>query len=181
MARVQSFVDSYLDFHYGLGLAIAVIIFGILFCIMLKKCRSQGQSISWKEILCCLALSVYIVIILGGTLLNRTVGQGNEIKLQLFWSYCEVIEKHDKALMLQMVYNVLAFVPWGILLPGMWTWMRKVPRTVGIAAVFSLLIELTQLLLECGWFEFDDIFHNALGAAIGYGIWKLWKRWRDQS
>jgi glycopeptide antibiotics resistance protein len=35
----------------------------------------------------------------------------------------------------------------------------------------SLSIELLQLVLKRGLFEFDDMFHNTLGVIIGYGIW----------
>ena len=173
MLTIKSFANSYLDFHYGFGLAIAIVLFGIIIFVTAKRHKSQGESISRKEVLYCLALSVYVVLILGGTLLNRTIGQCNEVKLQLFWSYFEAYEKQDKALALQMLYNVLAFIPWGVVLARIWKGERKFFVTVASAAIFSLFIELLQLILQCGWFEFDDVFHNTLGAVIGYAIWRI--------
>ena len=38
---------------------------------------------------------------------------------------------------------------------------------MGLAAGYSLLIELAQLVSFRGLFEFDDVIHNALGAALG--------------
>lgn len=36
-----------------------------------------------------------------------------------------------------------------------------------MALLFSASIEITQLVTKCGLFEFDDIFHNTLGAVVG--------------
>ena len=43
--------------------------------------------------------------------------------------------------------------------------MRKVGLLIGIGISFS--IELLQLVLCRGLFEFDDIIHNSLGFLIG--------------
>ena len=56
-----------------------------------------------------------------------------------------------------------------------WIWAGKwrsgllAPRwkTVGLAAGYSMLIELAQLVSFRGLFEFDDVIHNALGTALG--------------
>ena len=40
-------------------------------------------------------------------------------------------------------------------------------KTVGLAAGYSLLIELARLVCFRGLFEFDDVIHNALGSAVG--------------
>ena len=56
-----------------------------------------------------------------------------------------------------------------------WIWAGKwrsgllTPRwkTVGLAAGYSMLIELAQLVSFRGLFEFDDVIHNALGTALG--------------
>ena len=63
--------------------------------------------------------------------------------------------------------NILLLFPAGILLPGVtgrklkW-WMGLL---VGIAV--SSAIEISQLLLCRGLFEFDDIIHNSLGCMLG--------------
>ena len=38
---------------------------------------------------------------------------------------------------------------------------------MGIAAGYSMLIELARLVSFRGLFEFDDVIHNALGTASG--------------
>ena len=41
---------------------------------------------------------------------------------------------------------------------------------MGLAAGFSMLIELAQLVSFRGLFEFDDVIHNMIGALIGVGV-----------
>lgn len=40
------------------------------------------------------------------------------------------------------------------------------------ALAFSVFIEATQYFTGRGLCEFDDVFHNTLGACIGFIIWK---------
>lgn len=70
-------------------------------------------------------------------------------------------------LLQENLLNILLLFPAGILLPGLtgrklkW-WMGLL---VGIAV--SSAIEISQLLLCRGLFEFDDIIHNSLGCMLG--------------
>lgn len=172
----KSFIDSYLTFHYGVGFAIGLVIFCVYLFWMSKCKKSQGQSISRKEVLCGLALSVYLVFLLGGTLLNRSIGEEYLIEFIPFWSYYQIFTLQDKPLAWQILYNVLVFIPWGILLPEIYKSMRRFRFVVASAAGLSFVIELVQLIFRLGLFEFDDIFHNTLGAFIGYGLWRVTRR-----
>ncbi|MBR4027500.1 MAG: VanZ family protein [Lachnospiraceae bacterium] len=40
-----------------------------------------------------------------------------------------------------------------------------------LSFVTSLTIEVLQLFMKKGLFEFDDIFHNTLGGVLGYVIY----------
>ena len=179
MQRMKSFVDTYFDFHYGVGFAIGLVIFcGYMF--LLRRNKSQGQSVSKKEILCGLALSIYLIFLLGGTLLNREVGNEYLIEWVPFWSYGDLYFEWNKSLAIQIVYNVLVFIPWGILAPETFLKMRSIRWVIGSAVLFSFLIEVAQLIFKLGLFEFDDVFHNTLGAMIGYAIWRVLALWRNR-
>ena len=39
-----------------------------------------------------------------------------------------------------------------------------------VGVITSFGIEFLQFVLKCGLAEFDDVFHNALGCMLGYGI-----------
>ena len=114
----------------------------------------------------------YIVFLLALTLLNRTVGEVYQYKTELFWSYKEYWAERNATLGQQMIANVIVFIPWGLLVPTVFSRTRFV-GTVGGALAFSVFTELMQLLLKCGLAEFDDVFHNTLGALIGFGIY-IW-------
>ena len=92
-------------------------------------------------------------LILAVTVLSRKAGSAMTYKLIPFWSYSH--PQHYK----QILLNIIMFIPVGLL--GA-TW-----KTVGLAAIYSTMIELSQLISYRGLFEFDDIIHNTLGAALG--------------
>ena len=47
--------------------------------------------------------------------------------------------------------------------------------SIPIASLISLSIELLQLITSRGLFEFDDVFHNSLGAVIGVGLFLVFR------
>lgn len=64
--------------------------------------------------------------------------------------------------------NVLAFLPFGFFLPFLWGRFRRIWRTVLSTALFSLIVELLQLVTKVGSCDIDDILLNTLGGVIGY-------------
>ena len=71
--------------------------------------------------------------------------------------------------------NVVMLVPFGFLIPAMWPAFRQWHRTVAVSALFSLLIEVSQLLCLRGT-DVDDLIMNTLGGLCGYGIFRIWYR-----
>ena len=98
-------------------------------------------------------LAGYLFLILAVTVLDRRPGPKMTYELIPFWSY------GVKSLRMEILLNIILFIPVGLLSPR---W-----KTVGLAAGYSMLIELAQLVSFRGLFEFDDVIHNALGTAIG--------------
>ena len=98
-------------------------------------------------------LAGYLFLILAVTVLDRRPGPKMTYELIPFWSY------GVKSLRMEILLNIILFIPVGLLSPR---W-----KTEGLAAGYSMLIELAQLLSFRGLFEFDDVIHNALGTALG--------------
>lgn len=44
-------------------------------------------------------------------------------------------------------------------------------KALAIGGGFSILIEVLQFVFKRGFAEFDDVFHNVLGCAIGFGVY----------
>ena len=49
-------------------------------------------------------------------------------------------------------------------------------KALAIGGGFSLLIEVLQFAFKRGFSEFDDVFHNVLGCAIGFALYLLIER-----
>ena len=69
--------------------------------------------------------------------------------------------------------NVLVFVPLGFLLPLVSDECRRFSVVMLNAFAFVVGIEVFQLFSAFGAFDVDDILLNCLGAAIGYGCYRL--------
>ena len=70
--------------------------------------------------------------------------------------------------------NVIGFVPFGFILPVISRGGKKWYVTVLMSFLFSLCIELTQLICKVGSFDVDDLFLNTVGGALGFLLIYLW-------
>ena len=121
-------------------------------------------------------LVFYLVFVLTITIIERTPAKEMKYNLELFWTVREIFSGR-RELISEIFWNIVLFVPLGVLtsfiLPGgqsshsVW----RSPRIVILAGfLLSTGIEVTQLLTHRGLFEFDDIFYNTLGTAVGVVI-----------
>ena len=95
------------------------------------------------------------------------------ISLFPFWSYLEMIRTANLNMGCQILYNILAFVPLGILLPMLGRRFQRLKIILLCGFVLSALIESAQFLFHLGWCDIDDVINNMAGAVIGYGIWHI--------
>ena len=78
-----------------------------------------------------------------------------------------------KAVLLNIVGNVAAFVPFGIFLPMFSARSKKLWRTVYYSFELSLFVELLQLITRVGSFDVDDLLLNTLGGMVGFLVYQL--------
>lgn len=69
--------------------------------------------------------------------------------------------------------NVLAFFPFGFILPVITRRMQSGFLITLSGFGFSLLVELLQLVTKVGCFDVDDLLLNTLGAAAGYLLFRF--------
>ncbi|MEX1308218.1 MAG: VanZ family protein [Eubacteriales bacterium] len=73
--------------------------------------------------------------------------------------------------------NIIMFIPLGIFLPLLFRKLDRLAKVTLVGFVFSLAIELSQLVVMMLFyasqrvFDIDDLIANTLGAAIGYIIY----------
>jgi len=69
---------------------------------------------------------------------------------------------------INLVGNVVMFIPIGYLIPRIWQRHRKFPLFIATCAGLIFLVETVQLFTLLGSFDIDDIILNLFGMTIGY-------------
>ena len=80
-----------------------------------------------------------------------------------------------QAVFLNVVGNVIAFMPFGFLLPPLMNYKTNWFVTTIWAFLFSLFAETIQLFFRLGSFDVDDMLLNTVGGLLGYIICILLK------
>ena len=124
-------------------------------------------------------------LILFRTLLNRNLWLNPLSDVMGGWGIWETVNGERK-LTTECIENVIMMVPFSSVV--MWTFQEKVGngwkkilwQSGKIAFIFSVSIEMLQLLLRLGTFQLSDIFYNTVGGVIGgvcyLGVMKIRKR-----
>lgn len=161
---------------------ILIIPFTAGFVWLLKKRRTKFRRLNAKNIAACVVFGGYMGAVFALTLSGREFGStGKSFEWEPLWSYREAIFEGNRPLGIEIVSNILLFIPFGILMPAFFRAYGKVKLIAKAAAILSLVIEITQGIASIGLFEFDDILSNTLGTLIGFGIWKMSRMWRERN
>ena len=75
-----------------------------------------------------------------------------------------------------LVGNVVMFVPLGFFVPCIWERTRKFGWHFLAMVLIIVAVELTQLFTLLGKCDVDDLLLNLVGTTIGFVLWKLWQR-----
>lgn len=97
-------------------------------------------------------------------------------EIRRFLVYREILGY--KAVLLNIVGNVVAFMPFGFIVPEVWNRFDRWYAITLQGFLFSLCIEVIQLVSKVGSFDVDDLLLNTVGALLGYigfviakGVW----------
>ena len=124
-------------------------------------------------------------MILFRTLLNRNLWLNPLSNVMDGWGIWETVNGEQK-LTTECIENVIMMVPFSSVV--MWTfeekigndWKKILWQSGKIAFIFSVSIEMLQLLLRLGTFQLSDIFYNTVGGVVGglvyYATMKARKR-----
>jgi glycopeptide antibiotics resistance protein len=77
---------------------------------------------------------------------------------------------------INLVGNVLVFVPLGYFLPKIWKGFRLLFVTILTVAMLMIVVEFLQYATGLGSCDVDDLILNVAGTLIGYLIWLIKKR-----
>lgn len=156
------------DVGVPLYVILALIVIVIGFVVRLYLTRKDRYSFIRNSLLT--VLGGYLFFILCVTLLFRDSSDSLQFQFFPFWSYDVLNYK----IIAQLILNVLLFMPMGFLLGIIMNEIRWM-QVIEMGSLFSIMIEILQLLTRRGVCNIDDVIHNTIGCAIGYGIFRLCK------
>ena len=178
--EIKMAMESFFDIRFSYVSVIALFILSGIYCFLRMREKKYGYKCSKAKMISAILLTVYLALLIGGMMFNRTPQEDYQLELIPVWSYIRLFREKNLNLLRQMISNVLVFIPWPILFATVFPCMRKFWRAIGSAFLFSVSVEITQLVLRIGLFEFDDMFHNVLGAMIGYYIWVFCRKHKQK-
>ncbi|ROR31495.1 glycopeptide antibiotics resistance protein [Mobilisporobacter senegalensis] len=152
----------------------------------MKKSRKTVNHIAW------LLFVIYIMLLSYFLFFSEKYGRmenNSEYRynLHLFQEIKRFIiyrkEVGFESFMVNILGNVLAFTPFGFVLPIISPSNRKFFNILILSFELTLGVELMQLLLKVGIFDVDDLLMNTVGGVLGYILfiiarsiyYKVWK------
>ena len=126
----------------------------------------KNKKIKVSQFIAGESLFLFLVVVLASTVFTRTSNGVHTYELIPFWSWYEIITGNT-ALFEEIVLNMILLLPAGMLLPFVFDKKIKWYKAFVVGFIFSAFIEVCQLVLCRGLFEWDDMIHNALGAIVG--------------
>jgi glycopeptide antibiotics resistance protein len=96
-------------------------------------------------------------------------------EIRRFIKYREIVGW--KSFFVNVIGNIIAFVPFGMLVPRLSGRRMSAFLVTLLALEFSFAAEVVQLIFKLGSFDVDDLILNTAGGLVGYLIYK----WMDRS
>ena len=143
---------------------------------------TKNQKLGWLLFVAYLLLLVYFLFFAEG--FGRTSRPQDTYAYNLeplkeirrFWVYRDTVG--IRSFLLNVVGNIVGFVPGGFFLPIVSRRSKKWYNTFLISFGFSLSVETVQLVFKVGSFDVDDLLLNTLGTVLGYLAFSVCNRIR---
>ena len=141
-----------------------IVFVAYLFAVGIGLLKGQRQALYMLAI-------GYCLLILYVTVFSRPTREFSQYRIIPFYSYI-IIANGDKLMFIQILLNVILFVPMGFLMKSTfckWNWKCIVLS----GTLLSFTIEFLQLVFHKGMTEVDDVIHNTIGTFVGYSIYVI--------
>jgi len=87
---------------------------------------------------------------------------------------------YRRAAIINLFGNIVMFIPLGFGLPWVYARLRRFWKTLLLSAVVIACVELVQLVTLLGHCDVDDLILNLIGVTIGYLLWAITHRHREE-
>ncbi len=160
-------------------MAVIVICWVVVTVIHARESQRGHRTVPEKTLLL-IMLAGYLSIYIYLTFLYRHPLEARQVLPLPFRSYAHAfsfeggfhIEHLSTAR--QILLNILAYVPPGMILPALLYRLRHPYwAAAGLCVLLSLLTEALQWLTRLGYCETDDLINNTLGALLGILLYRL--------
>lgn len=169
---IKAYLALYIKSIYeAIPLELYAVLFGVFFVVALLLVSIKGFKNSIRLILQVLFVEV-VVLLYCFTVFCRASIDEYRYRLIPFWRFRVNSTDLQHSLLVENMLNVLMFVPLGLLIGCAFKgigWKRMLLVSLSI----SVSIEILQYILRKGFAETDDVIHNVVGCAVGYGIYCL--------
>ena len=107
----------------------------------------------------------------------RSINLKPFVTIKLYYS---LLQGNDAYLVrhafINLVGNVVMFVPLGFYQPYLVSGLRKWYKTMLTTVVLILLVEVVQYVTGLGSCDIDDLLLNLAGAWLGYILWRITRK-----
>lgn len=139
----------------------------ICFILIVSVCLFVNSLREKRGIRFIMLAAGYMTLIVTITILGRESGQYISSIDKLFLTYKLIIVNRLYYLLYDVFLNVVLFIPFGFIFRV----KLLTAKTIEVAFLTSLLIEVVQLVTQCGIFEISDLISNTVGALIGIFVY----------
>lgn len=91
------------------------------------------------------------------------------------WEAASVYRYQAAVAAINILGNIVMFVPLGVFLPILWPKLQKAWKAIPVGVLIIVLIELCQLFTLRGRCDVDDLLLNVPGIILGYAGWRFYQ------
>ena len=169
-----------------------VVFISVIWILVRGICWFRAKSVDWKREAQLMLVYICIVVVVRFTFcpFGKVDGQIQPLlfdasKILPFWlNLMPFVYLFDfpnlKDALVNLIGNVAMFVPLGIVWPAVFSKLDRPWKVIAAGVGASLTIEILQLPFFTRSTDIDDLILNSAGYLVGYGIWLLVKRIRNQ-
>lgn len=107
--------------------------------------------------------------------MNMNLTPFHTVKLYLYLLKNTTSEYLLQHAFINLLGNVGMFIPLGIFLPAVFPRLGRFWKCLLCTAVIICTVELAQLFTLLGSCDIDDLILNLIGAAVGYGVYLMFR------
>lgn len=122
-----------------------------------------------RSILALVLLALYLLVLFALTMAPTRRLPIQMVNLIPFKTIMAGIQRGGLLLNVNVLGNIVAFVPLGVLVPALSRRLTALAAVLSASAFVSISIELLQWLFARRVADIDDVILNVVGALVGYG------------